>query len=483
MSTFIRRMKTRSQSAASTQANTLNNQRPPQKGEWVRVRLKPSDSLGNNKTHGWVSLKVSNTYRTESDNESLKTYIINGHAENNKELQVQLIHNLDEEHLDLRGRSGWDIANTNNTNDDKHKERLENPNHEDNLTITQRLLTTEEYKEMINEAEEILTNPGNEYEIPTDIKVYPSCPSTVSEDEIGNMANTEKYECLGETLNDNIQAIIEICKLTMNVNIQEIHEAMVAEETLINYTNDMQDFILCNDWMESDEKTQLYLTMRQNWVTIANIYKDKRRECERRLINIISDTKENEDSRMQAKNIYNQLTSSENKFDDLLRRIDAKLMKNDEDLEASTYKYNNSQQTSEVLRDLHVETGRSSTQSTVDTDIVVNMFHTPNIRTASTLNNQNIGSGRGGVLGSIQRNNIGQSPLLNNGRGRGRGVQDQQFDPFIQRQFNMQQPASTAILLTTTINNPNNPTPTQYTNTRTASPTTTNIFSVKPQFT
>ena len=285
---------------------------------------------------------------------------------------------------------------------------------------------------MINEAKEILTNPGNEYEIPTDIKVYPSCPSTVSEDEIGNMAKTEKYECLGETLNDNIQAIIEICKLTMNVNIQEIHEAMVAEETLINYTNDMQDFILCNDWMESDEKTQLYLTMRQNWVTIANVYKDKRRECEKRLINIISDTKENEDSRMQAKNIYNQLTSSENKFDDLLRRIDAKLMKNDEDLEASTYKYNNSQQTSEVLRDLHVETGRSSTQSTVDTDIVVNMFHTPNIRTASTLNNQNIGSGRGGVLGSIQRNNIGQSPLLNNGRGRGRGVQDQQFDPFIQ---------------------------------------------------
>ena len=105
MSTLLRRMKTRSQSAASTQANTLNNQRPPQKGEWVRVRLKSSDSLGNSKMHGWVSIKVSNTYRIESDDESLKTYIIRGHTENNKELQIQLIHNLDEEHLDLRGRS------------------------------------------------------------------------------------------------------------------------------------------------------------------------------------------------------------------------------------------------------------------------------------------------------------------------------------------------------------------------------------------
>ena len=134
MSTLIRRMKTRSQSAASTQANTLNNQRPPQKGEWVRVRLKPSDSLGNNKTHGWVSIKVSITYRVDSDQESEKIYIIKGHTEDNKELQIQLMHNLDEEHLDLRGRSGWDIVDTESTNDDKHQERLGNPNHEDNFT-------------------------------------------------------------------------------------------------------------------------------------------------------------------------------------------------------------------------------------------------------------------------------------------------------------------------------------------------------------
>ena len=143
-------MKTRSQSGTSTQATTLNNQRPPQRGEWVRVRLKPSDLLGNNKTHGWVSLKVSNTYEVESDEESLRTYIIKGHTEDNKELQVQLIHNPDEEHLDLRGRSGWDIVDINNMNDDKHTERLENPNHEDHFTITQRLLKTEEYKEMID---------------------------------------------------------------------------------------------------------------------------------------------------------------------------------------------------------------------------------------------------------------------------------------------------------------------------------------------
>ena len=67
MSTLLRKIRTRSQSAASAQATTLNNQRPPKKGEWVRVRLKPSDTLGNNKTHGWVSIKVSNIYRIESE--------------------------------------------------------------------------------------------------------------------------------------------------------------------------------------------------------------------------------------------------------------------------------------------------------------------------------------------------------------------------------------------------------------------------------
>ena len=303
MSTLLRKIRTRSQSAASVQATTLNNQRPPKKGEWVRVRLKPSDTLGNNKTHGWVSIKVSNVYRIEPEDESLKNYIVKGHTENNRDLQIQLLHNLDEEHLDLRGRSGWDIQDIDDTDDNKHQERLDNPNHEDNLTITQRLLTLEEYKEIINKAEEISANQGNEYEEPTDIRIYPSCPSNISEDETES-TQTRKYECLGETLCDNIQTIIELSKLTMNVNMQEAHEVMAAEESLINHTNDMQDFILCNDWMEDDKKSQSYLTMRHNWVTIANIYKEKKGKYEEKLINTMNDPEESKDFRMQVKNIY-----------------------------------------------------------------------------------------------------------------------------------------------------------------------------------
>ena len=476
MSTFLRKIKTRSQSAASAQATTLNNQRPPKKGEWVRVRLKSSDTLSNTKTHGWVSIKVSITYRVDSDQESEKIYIIKGHTEDNKELQIQLMHNLDEEHLDLRGRSGWDIVDTESTNDDKHQERLGNPNHEDNFTMTQRLLTIEEYKEIVNDAEDISTNPGNEYEVPEDNRAYPSCPSTVSEDEVGSMIKTGKNECLGETLHDNIQTIIEMCKLTMNVKIQEIQEAMAAEESLISYTNDMQDFILCNDWIENDERSRLYLTMRQNWVTIANTYKNRKRECEKKLINIMNDAEESENFKVQAKDIYDKLTSSDNKFDDLLSRVDAKLVRNDEDLEISTYKYNNTQQTSEILRDPHLETGRSSA-STVDTDLVVNMVRTPTIKIAS--DDQDIGSGRGKSLGSNQKSNIGQSPLFGLGRGRGQNLQNQRFDPFTQQQFNPQQQAST--FNTTTMYDPNNLTTTQDTNTTTANPTATNANNANPQ--
>ena len=120
-------------------------------------------------------------------------------------------------------------------------------------------------------------------------------------------------------------------------NMQEAHEVMAAEESLINHTNDMQDFILCNDWMEDDKKSQSYLTMRHNWVTIANIYKEKKGKYEEKLIDTMNDLEESEDSRMQIKTIYDQF-SSDNKFDNLLRRIDIKLMKNDEELENSTYK-------------------------------------------------------------------------------------------------------------------------------------------------
>ena len=314
MSTFIRKIRTRSQSAASTQANILNNQRPPEKGECVRVRLKSSNLLNNIKTNGWVSLKVLEVYKAESDQEALRTYIMKGHTEDNQVLQVQLEHNLDEEHLDLRARSGWDIAQIDNTNDNQHQERLNNPNHEDNLTITQRLLTIEEYKELVNEAEDLSAkNTGNDYEIPTNIKAYPSCPSSISEHETEKLSTT-KYECLGETLHDNMQSIIKKCNLPTDITINEIHEAMAAEKSLIDFTNNMQDFILCDDWIENDRKSQMYVTMRQEWVAIANVYKHKREECEEKLANIVYNTDTNENLRKYAKNIYDQLTSNENKF-------------------------------------------------------------------------------------------------------------------------------------------------------------------------
>ena len=104
----------------------------------------------------------------------------------------------------------------------------------------------------------------------------------------------------------------------------------------------------------------------------------------------MNNAEESENFKVQAKNIYDKLTSSDNKFDDLLSRVDAKLVRNDEDLEISTYKYNNTQQTSEILRDPHLETGRSSA-STVDTDLVVNMVRTPTIKIAS--DDQDIGNG------------------------------------------------------------------------------------------
>merc|ERR1712115_493352 len=98
----------------------------------------------------------------------------------------------------------------------------------------------------------------------------------------------------------------------------------------------------------------MYVTMRQEWVAIANVYKHKREECEEKLANIVYNTDTNENLRKYAKNIYDQLTSpSENKFDQLLRRIDA-------NLEASTYKYNDTQHNSDLLKDLHVEARRFS---------------------------------------------------------------------------------------------------------------------------
>merc|ERR1712115_117318 len=245
-----------------------------------------------------------------------------------------------------------------------------------------------------------------------------------------------------------MQSIIKKCNLPTDITINEIHEAMAAEQSLIDFTNNMQDFILCDDWIENDRKSQMYVTMRQEWVAIANVYKHKREECEEKLANIVYNTDTNENLRKHAKNIYDQLTSpNENKFEQLLRRIDAKLVKNDENLEASTYKYDNPHHNSDLLKDLHVETRRFSAQSTADTDIMVNMLHTPpnQIKTATTLSNQNIGSGQRDMSRLAQKGDIGQSPFLDDSKTKGKGVQSNQLDPFAQQNAGLGQPTATSV--------------------------------------
>merc|ERR1711867_274633 len=117
---------------------------------------------------------------------------------------------------------------------------------------------------------------------------------------------------------------MEKCELPLD--IQEIHETIAAESSLISHTNKMQDFILCKDWIEDDEKSQMYVTMRREWVTIANIYKHKRQECEEKLLSIIRSESTDEGLLRYASFMYDQLTSKESKFEQLLRRIDAKLV-------------------------------------------------------------------------------------------------------------------------------------------------------------
>ena len=78
------------------------------------------------------------------------------------------------------------------------------------------------------------------------------------------------------------------------------------------------------------------------------------------------------------------------------------------------------------------------------------MFHTPNNppKTTTTLNNQNIGTGRGKAAG-LNKDDLGQSPPFNGNKGRGRGTPlsttNNQRDPFAYQQVGVQQPGSTLV--------------------------------------
>ena len=436
----FRKIITRGRSKTS-EPKPLNNQRPPEIAEYVRVRVKPKAALNNIHTHGWITLQVEEVYILPTMDKGEELYLIKG-QHNKGEIFIQLTSNKNEQDLDMRARSGWDIAEENHAEDPNHQERLENSQHEDNFTLTQRVLTKEEYIELLvgskdtkdlrdqndrqpnsqptppTRGQRRLSIPqthqpsqqdGNKYEAPDKMSSHrypslktPSCPSRVSTpdptDGKGTHSDTtgsNTSQCLGTYLTDNLATVIGDYGTSDFGQIPELSETIALERSLIKHTNDLENFLLEADWMGDENEIKGYMFKRNRWVRIGEQYLRQKKECSNAVKTCIENPFISSNTREQLANLSHDMVNDV-QFMNLLKQTDNALLARDEivkksEIDASskgslfsepdsTYsetRFRHQSNSKEVHPSLR---GLYDEENKVGKDVIVNLMRSPLIR-------------------------------------------------------------------------------------------------------
>ena len=129
----------------------MNNQRKPAVGDLIRIRIQPDKKHVNMHTHGWITLITVESHEIEPKDKDGKEYVIKGITlKTGKPLFVGLKLMTGDDGIDYRLRQGWDILQDSQQLDDdeKHNMRLINPQHLDNVSILQTILTEEEFDDV-----------------------------------------------------------------------------------------------------------------------------------------------------------------------------------------------------------------------------------------------------------------------------------------------------------------------------------------------
>ena len=304
----------------------MNNQRKPAVGDLIRIRIQPDKKHENMHTHGWITLITVECHEIEPKDKDGKEYVIKGIIlKTGKPLFVGLKLMTGDDGIDYRLRQGWDIVQDSQQLDDdeKHNMRLTNPQHLDNVSILQTILTEQEFDDVTctqqgyinmtlsNLYETPKTHPklikahnNHEEQVETSTSTKPQLaghtlsPTTPPNSNLSISESIERsdtsrseseYESimwdvtdyeytrmLGRLLEDNLLTITSGHDKELMKDIDLLSQAITSEKKLIKQTNSMHDQLRSDSWIHSPSEIDRYITQRKKWYTVASRYKNKR---------------------------------------------------------------------------------------------------------------------------------------------------------------------------------------------------------------
>ena len=364
------------------------NQRKPNVGEFVRARIIPDKRKYDNvHTHGWVTIRVEECHekKPKDKDDHGQDYVVKGSMhKTSKSILILLMWRGDDDALDYRYRQGWDIVEegTKPDEEEKHIKRLINSQHIDNMTQTQVILTEEEFQEYRTNTQQDYVNMAtdNEYveprrilaqlstpkstreedTIPTSVPklrkkpcnndLRPSAPPSFSTSETTHMSDATRsdtdttdssswevtdYEytkMLGKKLEDNLLSITRGYQNESISNINALPDALASERLLIKQTNMIHNYLKLFDWVQNPEDVKRYIRLRKKWFAIASRYRNDRDRVLYLVEQHIEPYLSLPGLSIKMKDLMRELdeNSDDNKFMDMLKQADQRMMTIDE---------------------------------------------------------------------------------------------------------------------------------------------------------
>ena len=130
----------------------MNNQRKPDVGELIRIRIQPDKKHDNLHTNGWVIIRTVECHEIEPQDMNGKDYLIKGVILNTgKPLYICLTLMSEDDGIDYRIQQGWYIVKESQQPyyDEKENERLMNQEKPNNSSLMQTILTEEEFDDIV----------------------------------------------------------------------------------------------------------------------------------------------------------------------------------------------------------------------------------------------------------------------------------------------------------------------------------------------
>ena len=342
----------------------LNNQTEPKPGDFVRIRVRPTNEVSRIENHGWIVIKI-NTCLTKNipEKEGIEIYIIKGtKLDDGSVIYVQLIKKPHSEPTDHTKTENWDLCDEEEVpHGHRYKYRLDNKTYEQNLGLPCYVLNETQWEQITEFGGEVpLGNvdlSGFEFsskQLENSNKTNETIPFTETEyqqkstnegsatpapsqsDRETTMTGCRvgnNYIMMGTRLIDNLNTVVER-KPDRDQNylkdFPNIQSILKLEKKLIKTTSKLECYMKEQGWYMDTEKVEMYRNLRERWYNTGKNYRMKIKDLD---YQITHDLKDISDKTLE---FYNDLAchtdTDENEFWKVILSADQRLLNIDNTL-------------------------------------------------------------------------------------------------------------------------------------------------------